>query len=327
MSRAILKLDALGIGHQGAGLLMPPVSLEVVQPSLIALAGVNGAGKTTLLKTITGLLPPKGGSVWYGEKQLHKLSPHDKALTVSIVLTEFPDDFYLRTDEVVAMGRYPYNNFWGRLSENDRSVVTRSMEWCGISHLSGRRFISLSDGEKQKTFIAKAIAQDTPLIVLDEPAAFLDYPGKLELMGLLRTLVHEAGKTVVFSSHDLELALRFADRMWLVAAGQTLADGTPEKLVTRGTINAFFDRQRLHYDVNTGIFVSSDKPLKPVFLHLQLPHRKWLLNALQRAGFCEAQQAEMQIVPMDDAYQLIIGDKSYFCSDIDEVLKQIIKDV
>ncbi len=318
----ILKTQSLLIGyHTAKGPLLPAINIQVDGAAFIALAGVNGAGKSTFLKTITGLIPALGGRVELNGRRLEELPQHEIALLVSVVLTEFPDDLFLRVEDVVAMGRYPYSGFWGRLGLADKQKVQWSMEVCNIAHLAGRRIVSLSDGEKQKTFIAKAIAQDTPLIILDEPAAFLDYPGKLELMVLLRKLVAEQGKTVVFSSHDLDLVLRHADRLWLLAPDKAFVDGSPEMLATNGYIAEFFNRRSVEFNIETGSFAHKVQPSRKVQIVGEIPNLKWIHNALERNGFATTtEKSRFSISYSDSEYRLRCDETTYFCADIDSLI-------
>ena len=158
----------------------------------------------------------------------------------SLVLTDKPDDMFLKVLDIVAAGRYPYMGLLARLKDKDHEIVMQSLDTVGITELAERNFISLSDGEKQKVMIAKALAQDTPIIFMDEPAAFLDYPSKIELIHLMKRLSREQGKTILFSSHDLELLLRYSDQMWLVAPKKSLKVGSPKELVDNGIIDKYF---------------------------------------------------------------------------------------
>lgn len=225
--------------------------------TLTCLIGRNGSGKSTLLRTVARLQPKLGGRVELGGRDTTTFSPSQLARTLGVVLTSRPDASNITVGEVVAMGRAPYTGFWGRLSEDDRRIVDEAMSSVGISHMSHRRVCSLSDGECQKTMIAKTLAQQTPYILLDEPTAFLDFTGKVELMLLLRRLAHEQGKTILMSTHDLEAALRTADRMWILADG-AITQGSPHELAERGDIERYIgrhdvrlDRQTLQLTINT----------------------------------------------------------------------------
>lgn len=225
--------------------------------TLTCLIGRNGSGKSTLLRTVARLQPNLGGRVELGGVDTAAFSALQLARTLGVVLTSRPDASNITVGEVVAMGRAPYTGFWGRLSDADHRIVDEAMQSVGISHMSHRRVCSLSDGECQKTMIAKTLVQQTPYILLDEPTAFLDFTGKVELMQLLRRLAHDQGKTILMATHDLEAALRTADRMWILADG-VIAQGTPHELADSGDIQRYIgrhdvrlDRQSLQLTINT----------------------------------------------------------------------------
>lgn len=182
---------------------------------LTCLIGANGAGKSTLLRTIAGFQSPLEGTVLLGGDDVRALSPRQRAERMAVVLTDRPDVMCTTVWEMVATGRAPFTGFWGRLSGKDRDIVTRSLRLVGIEWMADRTVASLSDGERQKVMIAKALAQQTPVILLDEPTAFLDYPSRVEVMQLLLNIAHEEHKTVLLSTHDLDLAIHTADRIWL----------------------------------------------------------------------------------------------------------------
>ena len=182
---------------------------------LTCLIGANGAGKSTLLRTIAGFQLPLEGTVLLDGDDVRALSPRQRAERMAVVLTDRPDVMCTTVWEMVATGRAPFTGFWGRLSGKDRNIVTRSLRLVGIERMADRAVASLSDGERQKVMIAKALAQQTPVILLDEPTAFLDYPSRVEVMQLLLNIAHEEHKTVLLSTHDLDLALHTADRIWL----------------------------------------------------------------------------------------------------------------
>lgn len=181
---------------------------------LTALLGRNGAGKSTLMRTLAGFQPPLGGKVMIEGREITDFKGGDLAKTVSVVLTEKPVLENMDVEALVSLGRSPYTGYWGGLSEHDWEAVERAIELTGIESLRKRDVQSLSDGERQKVMIAKAFAQETPVIFLDEPTAFLDYPSKAELMRLLGRLARDEGKTIFVSTHDLEIALRLCDRFW-----------------------------------------------------------------------------------------------------------------
>lgn len=219
-----VRLDGLAVGYRRGREVASDISVIFRGGELSCLIGPNGTGKSTLLKTISGFLEPKSGSVWFddGERKtaLSAMSHHDLARTVSIVLTKVPDVQNLTVEEMTAMGRSPYTGFWGRLLADDREVVRKSLSAVGILSLADRMIQTLSDGERQKVMVARALAQQTPVIVLDEPTAFLDYPSKAELMRLLLHLAHSQQKTIILSTHDLSLAVHLSDRLFRLADGR-----------------------------------------------------------------------------------------------------------
>ena len=218
--------------------------------TLTCLIGHNGTGKSTLLRTIARLQQSIDGRVLIGDNDISTLKPTHLSRMLSIVLTSRPDVRNMTVEELVALGRAPYTGFWGRLSADDRRIVRHSIESVGITAMAERRVCTLSDGEMQKVMIAKSLAQQTPVILLDEPTAFLDFPGKIDLMLLLQRLAHEERKTILLSTHDLETALQTADRLWLLADG-ALHDGTPHELADKGFIDEYIGRKNVKFDKQT----------------------------------------------------------------------------
>lgn len=195
---------------------------------LTVLIGRNGMGKSTLLRTLAGVQPPLAGTVTLvadGTRQpLAELSQHARSRWISVVLTDRVEVPQLRVEDVVGFGRMPYTGFFGRLGDADRRMVDEALRLTGLQLLAGRQVGTLSDGERQKMMIAKALAQQTPVVLLDEPTAFLDYPSKVDTMRLLRSLAHDTGKVIVLSTHDLNLAVRLADRLLTLGKGLVEVD-------------------------------------------------------------------------------------------------------
>lgn len=236
----VLKTKDLVIGYKGKGIL-PPINVALNEGNLIALIGPNGAGKSTLFKTLTANIQPVSGNIELLGKELSSYSPKEKASLIGLVLTERPDDIFLKVYDVVASGRCPYTNFFGRIEKEDEVIIIESLEIVGVKHLINRYFDTLSDGEKQKVMIAKTIAQNTPIIFMDEPTAFIDYPSKIELFSLMKMLTKKRKKTIIFSSHDLELLLRYTDDIWIISKNRELISGKKEDLIKDGIINEYFN--------------------------------------------------------------------------------------
>lgn len=193
--------------------IVEDINLSLPCGSMTCILGPNGAGKSTLLRTLCGFQPALGGSASIEGTDISQLSPAQMARKVSVVLTYRPDTPSLTAEEMVAMGRAPYTGFWGTIHSADKLVVEQAMHTVGITSLASRRMGTLSDGELQKVMIAKALAQQTPVILLDEPTAFLDYASKVQVMKTLSSLAHQEGKTILMSTHDMELAARLADNL------------------------------------------------------------------------------------------------------------------
>lgn len=244
---SLLKIENLVTGYNLSRSkivsLHQNINMVVGKGELIALLGPNGAGKSTLLKSLTAIIPVLGGNIYYGGKDLNKLSRKEVAQLVAIVLTDKIADRYLTAYDIVGTGRYPYGSFTGKLTSFDKEKISNAFKVVGAEELINRVYYSLSDGEKQKIMLARAIAQDTPLILLDEPTAYIDSPGKVIIMNLLSDLVSKHNKTILLTTHDTELALNYATRLWLLGKENYFEEGIPDDMVNSGLINNLFDRE------------------------------------------------------------------------------------
>lgn len=222
----VLEMSNLSVGYRHH-IVATGLSGCLSAGSITALIGRNGTGKSTLLKTLCGFLPPLGGKIFWQGKALQDYSRHELSHLISVVLTHRHDTEMLLVREVVEMGRIPYTPFSGKLRKEDKYIIEHSMAMTGVSHLADRRLVSLSDGERQRVMIAKALAQETPVILLDEPTAFLDYVAKVEILRLLRQLAKEEGKTILLTTHDLRQSFSIADAIWEMRDGG-MTVGTPD---------------------------------------------------------------------------------------------------
>ena len=236
--KEVLSIRELKIGYKGQA-LQPAIDAILCEGEHVALIGANGSGKTTLFKTLTGNLKPIEGQVNLCGKPLESYSNNERAKLFSLVLTEKPDDLFLKVFDIVATGRYPHSGLMAKLRDEDYDMIKAKLQVVGVIDLIDRDFVSLSDGEKQKVMIAKALVQDTPIIYMDEPTAFLDYPSKVELMQLIARLAKEERKTILYSSHDLELLMQHADKMWVVAKEQPLVVGSPQEVSRIGILTTY----------------------------------------------------------------------------------------
>ena len=249
----MLELRNLYIGYADdtkRSIVAETLNASLPRGVLACLIGANGVGKSTLMRTMAAFQPPLRGEVCMDGKSVADYSAKELSEKIGVVLTERNMSADLTVEEVVGLGRIPYTTFWGTLTQADRRIVDEALAWVAIEELRYRKLHQLSDGERQKVMIAKALAQQTPVIFLDEPTAFLDYPSKIAMMQLLRRLAHEQHKLILLSTHDLEIAFQTADYIWLLQQ-DGLQTGTLDELSQRGAISAFLDSKDLYYDPAT----------------------------------------------------------------------------
>lgn len=265
MSR-LLELENVTAGYKHRPDVVKDVNTVLNSGEMVCLLGANGAGKSTLLRTISGLQPPVSGRIIIDGHNLSGLKPDKIAKLVSLVYTERGGAGGLSVRELVALGRHPHTGFFGRLDRSDRDIIDASIEKMGISALRDRKIATLSDGERQKAMIARALAQDTPIILLDEPTAFLDVASRLDTVNMLRRATLDSGKAVVMSTHDAGDVLGLCDRAWLINDTGCFIAGTIRQLSDNGQLNLLFANRGIGFDSAVGNFVlKSDK--KFVTLH------------------------------------------------------------
>lgn len=230
------------------------LDLNLEEGKLIALIGANGIGKSTLLRTLTGIQEPLSGNVILNEKEIQNFQPLELAQNLSLVLTEKLPTSNLTVFELVALGRQPYTNWIGTLSDDDIKKVNHAMELTQIEHLKDKKHYEISDGQLQKVLIARALAQDTPLIILDEPTTHLDLLHKVSLFRLLKKLTSETNKCILFSTHDIDLAIQLSDEM-IVMTEENVVQGKPCHLISNGTFADLFKDESIVFDEEKGMFV------------------------------------------------------------------------
>jgi iron complex transport system ATP-binding protein len=223
------------------------VNLSVERGELVCLLGPNGIGKSTLMRTLARMQPPLWGAIEIDGTAIGSLSASALAQRLGVVLTERVAVESLRARQIVALGRYPHSGWLGGLNQRDDEVVAWAIDAVGATHLADRDFARMSDGERQRIMVARALAQEPVLLMLDEPTAFLDVPGRVELMGLLRRLSHDNDLAVVVTTHDLELALRTADVIWLLMPGGEVVVGAPEDVMLSGAIAQAFEGRQIRF--------------------------------------------------------------------------------
>lgn len=279
-----IQLSDVTTGYRGKPVTRD-INAYLQAGELTCLLGPNGAGKSTLLKTLSAFIPPLSGEITIEGVNIRKISASMLARSIAVVLTRRPATMNMTVEELVSIGRSPYTSFFGGLHENDREVVDKSIRLVGIDDLRTRNVNTLSDGERQKALIAKALAQQTRIIFLDEPTAFLDYPSKVEIMQLLYTIAREENKTVFMSTHDLELALQIADKIWLLDKERGLNIGIPEDLAYAGLLGDYFQRGGLKFNYTTGLFEIDNEQKGSVCLKGSGRLFNMVKKALKRMGY------------------------------------------
>jgi iron complex transport system ATP-binding protein len=289
MSNSVLNLHDLAVGypgpHRSRNLLTGGINLSLRSGELVCLLGPNGAGKSTLLRTIAGVQPPLEGEVCLGERNIHSLPKLELARKLSVVLTERITVGMLTSYEVVALGRSPYTGWSGTLRDEDHAIVEESIRAVEAAHLANRYVSELSDGERQKVMLARALAQEPSVMILDEITAFLDLPRRIEIMRILRDLAHQRDRAILVSTHDLELALSTADRVWLLPKGAPLVAGAPEDLVLTGHFSSVFAGDGVHFDEEAGTFSMHRSSNGEIALLGEGSPARWTRHALERSGY------------------------------------------
>jgi iron complex transport system ATP-binding protein len=311
----ILSFESLLIGYKSGAtriVLLPPLNAFALNGELIAVIGQNGIGKSTLLRTITGVQEALGGRLYLRHKALNEYSRLSLAQNIGYISTEPVRVSNMKVYDLVSLGRFPYTNWTGKLGDPDHEIIYDSIEKVGMKDLAGRFINELSDGERQRAMIARVLAQDTGLLVMDEPTAFLDIRSKYEIVHLLHELSRDKGKTIIFSTHDLLTAVSEADKIWLTLKDD-LIEGAPEDLILNGAINTLFDNSSVDFNASDGSFTLRRKMRGRVFVDAKGSSKYWAGKAVNRAGFevSDIQSGVMfRIIQSEDQKKWIISDGS-----------------
>lgn len=333
-----IELKDLTTGYKvkgGEKVISQKLNATLNNGEMTCLLGPNGAGKSTLLRTLAAFQPSLSGSIEVMGQDIQSYTSKNLARLVSVVLTDNSDIKNMTAWEVVAMGRSPYTGFWGRLEEKDKQMVKKCLGWVNIEELQDRKMLTLSDGERQKVMIAKAIAQETPVIFLDEPTAYLDYPSKIAMMLLLHRLAKALKKTIFMSTHDLEHALQVADQVWLLDREQGLTTGLPEDLSIDGSIEKYFAKEGLLFDRESCTFSIKHQTARNILVEGKKDTLEYILcckalmrNGIQPVSSLEGVQASADVtikVPGDGTYRLIeLGRESIKVEKIAHLLHMIV---
>jgi len=286
-SEKILSLNSLKIGYASGRhekILLPPLTASAKSGELIAVIGKNGIGKSTLLRTLAGLQSSLGGEILFGGKNIRDFSRLELAQKVGYISTENVKVSNLNVYDLVALGRFPYTDWMGNIDTESHNRITDALEMTGMSEFRYRFVSELSDGERQRAMIARIFAQDTGIMVMDEPMAFLDIGSKYDIISLLHLLSHENAKTIIFSTHDLDMAISQADKIWLILENK-LIEGAPEDLMIAGVFDHLFESPTVQFNSDNGTFSFRSKQKKNIYLEGEGPIRHWTDKAVNRVGF------------------------------------------
>lgn len=309
-----LHLEAVSVGYRDGRrtrTVLSQVCVLARPGEFTALVGPNGTGKSTLLRTIAGLQPPLAGHSWLDGVSLHRLSAADRSRLQAVVLTERVAPGRLSAREMVALGRHPHTGFLGRLTVDDERIVDDALADVGATSLAHRDLAELSDGERQRVMTARALAQQPRLLLMDEPSAFLDAPGRVGLMGLVRRIAVEHDVVAIVSTHEIELALQVADRLWLLDRDGVLHGGTPEELSYSGLLGEVFNSPDLVFDAVSGGFTLTGGERGTV--RVSGPGRPELHRLLSRRGWRVRQDgpASIEVTAVGDTtWRLLVGGRS-----------------
>ena len=324
---AYLSAHNLSVGYKHKGnvhIVLSDLNITLERGCLVSLLGANGAGKSTLLRTITGVQEPLAGNVMLSDAQLNSLSQRERSRMIGIVTTDRIMAGGLSVTELVSLGRQPHTGFWGRLSSTDKERVREAMHDAGIEHKANCFVSQLSDGERQKAMIAKSLAQRTPIIVLDEPTAFLDVASRFETMRLLHDLAHKHNKAVLLSSHDISLSLLLSDKLWIIDSNRQFIAGGTEDLILNGTLSRMFNSDALTFSREMGDFEMSLPTSHAVSLECSsVALKRCITNALMRNGIAVQHGANLSITAIASGsdYSINIGSQSL--TTIEELIKTL----
>ena len=323
----ILTIDALKTGFRSgraSRVLLNDFSTSVAQCQLIAVIGKNGSGKSTLLRTITGLQEALSGRIILDGSDTVSYSKMELAKKVSYISTEPVRVANMNVYELVSLGRFPYTDWTGRIDQANHQAILSAIEKTGMKELISVPVGELSDGERQRAMIARVMAQETRLMIMDEPTAFLDIGSKFEITQLLHDLARYGNRTIIFSTHDLHLAMNHADKIWLLK-NSGLVEGAPEDLMLQGEFDHIFDSSSVKYDAEQGTFTFSDKSGGSIYIEGEGVMRGWTEKALIRAGYTISydRTEEFIIVPSakNTQWKLISGTRTDEFNSIYELLR------
>lgn len=325
----LLEIKSLNAGYKisrNSKIILKNINISAQKGELIALIGANGTGKSTLLKTITGLLPIISGDIFLSEQNLKNISVKEKAKKISFVSTEVVNVTNLKVKDLVALGRFPHTNWLGNIEDDDKKQIDSSLQKVGMSTFAEKFINEISDGERQRVMIARTLAQNTDIIILDEPTAFLDILSKYQLINTLHELSKTENKLIIFSTHDINIALKLCDKIWLVNQNEVLSEA-PEDIVLNQRFSSIFNSTDLIFDNNSfdfNFYKEKKYPVKVVNLTNSEICYNLTLKALERNNFFVDENSKFKLT-------ILVNENKYFwqlnenqtCNSISDLIENL----
>ncbi len=321
----IVRLEQLSTGYReklGTKTVSSSLDLSLSKGEFVALLGTNGCGKSTLLRTMAGLQEALTGQIFINGIDTKTLSNKAKARLLSLVLTDKILSPYLLVEDIIGIGRYPHIGSMGILSKEDKKIVQNCLKLCQLEGYRHRAYAELSDGEQQRVMLARALAQDTPLMMLDEATAHLDLANRVALMNLLRDLAKQTNKAILLSTHELDLALQWCDTIWLMDKDGSIKQGSPEDLVLNNSFATVFNSNLFHFDPMSASFKIKRDSQKAVYIEGEEMTKLWTKRAVEREGFAvveDKHKAELCIKIDKGQWRLAQGEERHSIDSIKEL--------
>lgn len=325
-SDVILSFSDLGIGYLRDGKaneLLPPLKGTALKGELIAVIGRNGVGKSTLLRTLAGIQPKISGSITVMGRNTENYQKMEFARIAGYISTWNNNVSNLNVYDLISLGRYPHTNWIGSLTREDHLIIADSIERTSLWELRDRYFAELSDGEKQKVMFARLLAQDTPIMVMDEPTAFLDIRSKYEILHFLYSLTRNEGKTIIYSTHDFGMAINHSDKIWLVL-DKEMIEGAPEDLLINGDFDHLFESSSVKFNSHDGSYSFNDHTNRGTLsIKGDGKRRYWTEEALRRAGYTVNENSTPVIIVNEDCWLLSDGTKDVTFFSVYDLLRAL----
>lgn len=331
--KKILSIDSLNIGYSAGSAskhILSGLNGSAYEGEIIAIIGRNGSGKSTLLRTLAGLQNDLGGKICYSEKYIKDFSKIQLARIAGYISTETIRVSNMTVYDLVSLGRFPHTNWMGISGNEDKKIIESALHSTSVLSFRDRFITELSDGERQKVMIARLLAQDTQVMLMDEPTAFLDIGSKFEIMHLLHRIAHDNRKTIIYSTHDLGMAINHSDKIWLFTNGK-MKEGAPEDLLIEGSFEHLFDSSFAIFDSASGTYSFKIESTGSIFVQGEGSLERWTKKALRRSGFTISTAITNPYIRIISGnrkqWELVYDDRLLQVSTVYELIRNLIKNI